>query len=41
MESAFNEDLRDSREVLLSQWRQRPVVDRVKEWMSRLGEYWI
>jgi cardiolipin synthase len=41
MESAFNEDLRDSREVLLSQWRQRPVVDRVKEWMARLGEYWI
>lgn len=41
MESAFNEDLRDSREVTLDQWRQRPVVDRVKEWMSRLGEYWI
>jgi cardiolipin synthase len=41
MESAFNEDLHDSREVLLSQWRQRPVVDRFKEWMSRLGEYWI
>jgi cardiolipin synthase len=41
MESAFNEDLRDSREVTLDQWRQRPVVDRIKEWMSRLGEYWI
>jgi cardiolipin synthase len=41
MESAFREDLRDSREVVLDQWRQRPMVDRVKEWMSRLGEYWI
>jgi cardiolipin synthase len=41
MESAFSEDLRDSAEVTLDQWRQRPVVDRVKEWMSRLGEYWI
>jgi cardiolipin synthase A/B len=41
MESAFNEDLRDSKEVLLSRWRHRPWSDRIKEWMSRLGEYWI
>ena len=41
MESAFNEDLRDSKEVLLSRWRHRPWSDRIKEWMSLLGEYWI
>ena len=41
MESAFNEDLRDSKEVLLERWRHRPWSDRIKEWMSRLGEYWI
>jgi len=41
MESAFNEDLRDSKEVLLSRWRHRPWSDRIKEWMARLGEYWI
>ncbi|MFC5459186.1 cardiolipin synthase [Massilia niabensis] len=41
MESAFNEDLRDSKEVTLEQWRNRPWADRVKEWASRLTEYWI
>jgi cardiolipin synthase A/B len=41
MESAFNEDLRDSKEVTLDQWRHRPLSDRFKEWMSRLAEYWL
>jgi cardiolipin synthase len=41
MESAFNEDLRDSKEVTLERWRRRPWSDRFKEWMARLGEYWI
>ena len=41
MESAFSEDLRDSKEVTLEQWRQRPLSDRIKEWASRLTEYWI
>jgi cardiolipin synthase len=41
MDSAFNEDLKDSKEVTLERWQHRPLSDRVKEWMSRLGEYWI
>ena len=41
MESAFNEDLRDSKQVTLEQWRNRPWADRVKEWAARLTEYWI
>jgi cardiolipin synthase len=41
MESAFAEDLRDSKEVTLEEWRHRPFSDRIKEWMSRLTEYWI
>ena len=41
MESAFSEDLRDSREVTLEQWRHRPWSDRVKEFAARLTEYWI
>jgi cardiolipin synthase A/B len=41
MESAFNEDLRDSKEVTLEQWRHRPWADRFKEMVARLGEYWI
>jgi cardiolipin synthase len=41
MESAFNEDLRDSKEVTLEQWKHRPWMDRIREWASRLTEYWI
>jgi cardiolipin synthase len=41
MEAAFNEDLRSSKEVTLEEWRDRPWSDRIKEWASRLTEYWI
>ncbi len=41
MESAFQEDLRDSKEVTAEQWRKRPISDRIKEFAARLTEYWI
>jgi cardiolipin synthase len=41
MESAFNEDLRDSKEVTRDQWHQRPLSDRFMEWVGRMAEYWI
>lgn len=41
MESAFSEDVRDSKEITLEQWRNRPWADRMKEWAARLTEYWI
>jgi cardiolipin synthase len=41
MESAFNEDLRDSKEVTRELWHARPVSDRIKEWAARLGQYWM
>jgi cardiolipin synthase len=41
MESAFVEDLRDSKEVTREAWSHRPWLDRLKEWASRLAEYWI
>jgi cardiolipin synthase len=41
MESAFNEDLRDSKEVTRERWKHRPWTDRIREWAARLAEYWI
>ncbi len=41
MDNAFSEDLRDSKEVTKEEWARRPFTDRVKEWASRLTEYWI
>ena len=41
MESAFNEDLRDSKQVTIEAWRHRPWAARLKELAARLAEYWI
>jgi cardiolipin synthase len=41
MESAFAEDLRDSKPVTREEWSHRPWADRIKEWAARLTEYWI
>jgi cardiolipin synthase len=41
MEAAFAEDLRNSREVLLSMWRQRSIGSRFMEWFARTFEYWL
>jgi cardiolipin synthase len=41
MERAFQEDLRDSNEVTLDAWRNRPVINRMKEWAARFMNYWL
>jgi cardiolipin synthase len=41
MESAFNEDLRNSAEVTKAAWEQRPISDRLKEWAARTLAYWL
>jgi cardiolipin synthase len=41
MESAFAEDLRDSDPVLLAQWRQRSLAERLKEWAASPFAYWL
>lgn len=41
MDSAFQEDLRNSKEVMLSQWQRRPLVERAQEWLAELLKYWL
>lgn len=41
MESAFNEDLKNSVEINPEKWEQRPASDRMREWMARRLEYWL
>ena len=41
MEAAFQDDLADSAEVLAGIWRQRPYLQRFKEWWARLASYWL
>ncbi|WP_223306047.1 cardiolipin synthase [Massilia sp. NR 4-1] len=41
MEKAFQEDLRNSKEVTLAEWRERPFSARLKEWLARIWDYWL
>ena len=41
MESAFQEDLNNSNQISKTQWEQRPITDRIKEWTARRFEYWL
>lgn len=41
MEAAFREDLKHSKEVTREEWKRRPWMNRIREAMSRLTEYWI
>ena len=37
----FEMDLQDSREITLEQWKDRPLVDRIKEFGERLWARWL
>lgn len=41
MESAFQEDLRNSVEVTLGAWQRRPMHVRLGEWLADLLSYWF
>jgi cardiolipin synthase len=41
MEKLFERDLRDTRELELRSWRERPWTDRFKELASSLFSYWL
>jgi cardiolipin synthase len=41
LEAVFERDLRDTRELQLSTWRDRPFLDKLKEFGSSLFSYWL
>lgn len=41
MESAFQEDLKNSIEITPEAWEQRPWADRIRETAARAFEYWL
>jgi cardiolipin synthase len=41
MEALFRRDLEVSREITAEQWARRGAGERMKEWVTRLLEYWL
>jgi len=41
MEAQFEKDIADSNQILLEQWKKRPLIGMVKEWFARLLQYWL
>lgn len=41
MDAIFVKDLTESDAIDLHRWKRRPVTFRLKEWVARLGEYWL
>ncbi len=41
MEKMFVDDLNDSKEILLEEWKDRTLSDRMKEWFSRWFKYFL
>jgi len=41
MEAMFAHDVGESEPIVLERWRDRGLMNRVKEWTARLGAYWL
>jgi cardiolipin synthase len=41
MEALFQRDLAESMEITKEQWRERGIVQRMREWTVRLFNYWL
>jgi cardiolipin synthase len=41
MEALFEKDVANSNQILLDQWKKRPLFGKVKEWLARLLQYWL
>jgi cardiolipin synthase len=41
MEAAFAEDQLAATEMTLQQWQQRPLLDRLKQWLASQWAYWL
>jgi len=41
MRTAFADDVAQSEQITLEQWRKRSFVLRIEEWFARLWQYWL
>lgn len=41
MDDMFTDDVAASKQVMLEQWRRRPFMDRIREFIAKLCAYWL
>ncbi len=41
MEGMFEKDLENSHQIYLEHWKKRQLSQRLREWFSRLLQYWL
>jgi len=41
MEAMFDKDAEESNQIHLEQWRERSLIERTKERLARLLQYWL
>ena len=41
MEAMFEKDLENSHQIHLEEWKKRSSSERLREWFSRLLQYWL
>jgi cardiolipin synthase len=41
MEKMFAGDLAESDEIRLEEWKKRPVLDRIKQWIAHRFKRWL
>jgi hypothetical protein len=41
MEEMFARDLAESEEIRLEEWKKRPVLERIKQWIAHKFRRWL
>ena len=41
MDAMFAKDLAESDAIDINRWKRRSMIFRLKEWVARLGKYWL
>jgi cardiolipin synthase len=41
MEKMFVRDLEESDQVKLEEWKKRPLIPRIREWLAHLLSHWL
>ncbi len=41
MKAMFEKDIEESNQIRLEHWKKRPLIERIRESIMRLFQYWL